>query len=75
MITHRLLLALALKMLKRGGKTNVMSVTVLPPTRDRMAPKLGILRAMNNSSARVDVRKTHLFQVNSEKNKGLKLDL
>ena len=54
------------KMLNRGGKTNVISVTVLPPTRDRMAPKLGILRAMNSSRARVDVRKTHLFHVNSK---------
>ena len=63
---YLLKLAFVAKMLNRGGKTNVMSVTVLPPTRDNMAPKLGMLSAMKSNKMSVDVLNTHRFHVNSK---------
>ena len=52
-----------LSRLKTGGNTKVIRVIVLPPTRDKMGPKLGTLKAMNSRIARKLVLKTHLFHV------------
>ena len=52
-----------LSRLKTGGNTKVIRVIVLPPTKDKIGPKLGTLKAMNSRIARKLVLKTHLFHV------------
>ena len=56
-----------LSRLKTGGNTKVIRVMVLPPTKDKIGPKLGTLKAMNSRIARKLVLKTHLFHVKPER--------
>ena len=48
----------------------VSRVTVLPPTRSRMEPKLGTVSAMKRRVMTDTERKTHRFQLNSGKKAG-----
>ena len=45
----------------------LLHVTVLPPTRSRILPKLGTLSPIKSKMPTVRVRNAHRFQVNSEK--------
>ena len=51
------------------SKNTLLHVTVLPPTRSRILPKLGTLSPIKSKMPTVRVRNAHRFQVNSEKKK------
>ena len=51
------------------SKNILLHVTVLPPTRSRILPKLGTLSPIKSKMPTVRVRNAHRFQVNSEKKK------
>ena len=51
------------------SKNIPLHVTVLPPTRSRILPKLGTLSPIKSKMPTVRVRNAHRFQVNSKKKK------
>ena len=53
--------------LNNMSKNILLHVTVLPPTRSRILPKLGTLSPIKSKMPTVRVRNAHRFQVNSEK--------
>ena len=49
-----------------GGRTNVSMVTVLPPIKSKIEPKLGTLCPVNNTSVIVRLLNTQRFQLKPE---------